>query len=112
MKDKKAIDSLKKIFGEDIGTAKVLTTPSEGDKKVALASVDEISLELISRDLAILAARELSDVLQSLALRPADYVYIDGLVEKVISKIKKALSEKEYKDLFDHYFKEHLNMRG
>lgn len=103
-----ALDEFLTVFGEDYGTAQVLTTPSERDRKIALELVSEVSTDLVIRDLAIIAAREVANVLESNGLRAADYADIADLPEKVAGMIKAKIGS-EY---FIEAFRDHLRGRG
>lgn len=103
-----ALDEFLKVFGEDYGTAQVLTTPSERDKKIALELVNELSTDLVLRDLAIIAAREVANVLESNGMRAADYADVADLPEKVAGMIKAKIGS-EY---FLEALRDHLRGRG
>jgi hypothetical protein len=107
----KALGDLRTVFGEDFGTAQVLTTPSDSARALAVKIVEEeVDIDLLVRDLAILAAREVANALSSHALRPADYVSVPRIWETVLSKISGALGRNP--EAFIAAFQEHLQMRG
>ena len=114
MKDEsiKALDNFVRVFGEDYGTAQVLTRPSENDMRVALSVVDDVPLPPIIRDLAIICAREVANVFEQSGLRAADYADNPDLPAKVAAIVKKALSSGKGRELFETKFREYLRMRG
>ena len=103
-----AIDAFLDVFSEDHGTAQVLITPSERDRKIAMSYLQDLQIEPIVRDLAIIAAREVANILESSGLRAADYADITDMPAKVAAMVKKKISS-EY---FEAVFRDHLRNRG
>jgi len=102
-------DSILAVF-EDFGTAQVLMTPSTREKQIATKAVDEeLAVDLIVRDLAIVAAREVANVLERYAMRAADYADTPEMWQNALKKITNALRDRE---AFASTFQEHLQARG
>ena len=107
----KALEDLHRIFGEDFGTAQVLATPSSSEQAFAVeAAESELDIDLLIRDLAIIAARETANVLESHAMRAADYADLPDVWQSVLDRIKTSLDENP--GTFVASFQEHLRARG
>jgi len=106
------LGALLRIFGEDYGTAQVLNTPTETDRKVANTLIANVSSDAILRDLAITCAREVSNVLEQHGMRPADYADIPDLAKKMQIVIGRALSSENGKSLFETKLREYVRLRG
>jgi hypothetical protein len=104
-----ALDEFVQVFGEDHGTAQVLTTPSQNDGRLAMAALEDTPVHPIVRDLAIVCAREVGNVLEQSGLRPADYAEVPDLPQVVLKLVKNAMGKG---DLFEMKFREYLRMRG
>lgn len=108
---KRVLDELRGVFGEDFGTAQVLATPSDNERALAAKLVEEgLDLDLLIRDLAILSAREVANVLESHAMRAADYVSVPEMWESVLARVGRVL--KKNPEAFISAFQEHLQARG
>lgn len=106
-----AVKALRSVFGEDVGTARVLTTPSENERTLSVQLVDEgVDLDLIIRDLAIISAREVANVLESHAMRAADYVSVPEIWKLVMARVSDSLENSP--ETFISAFQEHLQARG
>jgi hypothetical protein len=103
-----AMDAFIAVFSEDHGTAQVLTMPSERDREIAMTYLRELQVEPIVRDLAIIAAREVANVLEANGLRAADYADTTDMPQQVAAAVKKKIGS-EY---FDAIFRDHLRNRG
>ncbi len=103
-----AMDAFMDVFSEDYGTAQVLTMPSDRDRKIAMSFLQDLQVEPIVRDLAIIAAREVANVLETNGLRASDYSDSTDMPAKVAAMVKKKISG-EY---FEAVFRDHLRNRG
>jgi hypothetical protein len=103
-----AMDAFLDVFAEDHGTAQVLTTPSERDRKVAMNFLQDLQVEPIVRDLAIIAAREVANTLEANGTRAADYADTTDMAKKVAAMVKKQIGG----DYFQAVFRDHLRNRG
>ena len=103
-----AMDAFVAVFSEDHGTAQVMTTPSDRDREIAVTYLKELQVEPIVRDLAIIAAREVANVLEANGLRPADYADTTDMPQRVATAVKKKIGS-EY---FEAVFRDHLRNRG
>ena len=103
-----AIDAFLDVFSEDYGTAQVLTMPSDRDRDIAMSHLKELQVDPIVRDLAIIAAREVANLLESKGLRAADYADTTDMPQVVAAAVRKKIGS-EY---FEAVFRDHLRNRG
>lgn len=87
-----AIEDLQSVFGapKEEGyttTAKVMILPSGVTKDVASQAIEQIDLTTIMRDIGVILAREISDELQRMALRPADYADLPDMPQMVAARV-------------------------
>ena len=111
---KAAIEELKVIFGPvEEGyttTAQVLNLPATATKDLASQSIEQLDLDPIMRDIGAIAAREIANELQAMALRPADYVDLPDMPKIVASRIAGELVAAP--PLFVQSLIEQLKLRG
>lgn len=112
---KELIKDLQQVFGQPAeeaitNTARVMTMPSSISRDLAAKSIEYLDTSKIFRDLGFLAARELSDSLEAMALRPADYADLPDLVQHIASKLSKELSK--VPEEFSKALIEQLRLRG
>ena len=70
--DEKTRSILKDVFGEAT-TQQVLTTPTEMDGKRAEVLIEAMPIDLLLRDLGIVAARQVAEVISMAGLRPTPW---------------------------------------
>jgi hypothetical protein len=97
---------------ESYGTAEVLTSPSDEDRKEVLDTVKLIDLDPIVRDLTTLVVNAVANTMHAMALRPADYADMKELPSSMLALITKALGTSEGKQLFADSFQDKLKSRG
>jgi len=107
----KLIDFLTSVL-ENYGTADVLTSPSDTDRKEVLDTVKLIDPEPIVRDLTTLVVNAVADTVHAMALRPADYADMKDLSSSMLALITKTLSSTEGKQIFADAFHAKLKSRG
>jgi hypothetical protein len=93
-----------------MATGTVLTMPSGVTKELAANAIEALDLEPIMRDIGIIVAREIADVLQTMALRPADYVILPDMPQMVAARIGAELSQAP--NPFVRALIEQLKLRG
>ena len=87
--------------------------PSEPEIQGVAHLVTQLPMKRVSTDFGYVAGKFLSDVLESAGLRPADFVYIDELATKFISRLVSELTNsKEVREAFAASFLEQLMLRG
>ena len=109
MKREILLEALKDIFTEQTPAAG-LVTPSQLTRERAEKVVVEMPLEQILRDVAVVAARELANGLETVALRPADYADDIRVADAMAVRLAEELSRRPY--LFTRHFLDQLGMRG
>lgn len=87
----------------------VMTRASKLDMEFAEKVISVIPLDAVFRDLGVVVARELADEFERRGLKPSDYKHLEGLTQKVASKIAKNVTKSE---VFNRALREHLGMRG
>ena len=107
----KTIDLLSGIF-EDFGTAQVLTTPTDDGRDQALELAKSMPPDLFLRDLAILMAKYMADMLEQRSLRAADYADMLDVPNELLKLIKSNVSKEDGREYFTEVFLEHLKARG
>ena len=88
--DEKTRSILKDVFGEAT-TQQVLTTPTEMDGKRAEVLIEAMPIDLLLRDLGIVAARQVAEVISMAGLRPADFAGIPDIPQALVAKLVEAL---------------------
>jgi hypothetical protein len=101
---------LAEVFG-GLGTGTVLTKPSTISDEVVEKLVCELPLKQALKDLGAVAAREVANAIETVALRPADYADLPDLPEKLAERLVAALEGKGL-ECFVESFVEHLRNRG
>lgn len=91
-------------------TATVMNLPSGVTRDLAAQAIDYIDLDPILRDLGGLVAREIANELETMALRPADYVDLPDLPKIMATKVARSLSATP--EVFVRALIEQLKLRG
>ena len=92
---------------ENYGTAHILTSPSTADNELAKEVMSSIDMMPVMRDLAILAADNVADLLIAKGVRPADFVEKEVIGKGILSALRKAFSGKG-SEYFMEVFSDHL----
>lgn len=92
---------------ENYGTAHVLMSPSTADSNLAKEVMSSIDMMPVMRDLAILAADNVADLLIAKGVRPADFVEKKAIAEGILSALRKSFSGKG-SQYFMEVFSDHL----
>ena len=92
------LDDLRKILQEPLGeayvsTGRVLTLPSGVTTEVAAQTIASMDLTQILKDIGSVAAMQIAQDLEAMALRPADYALLPNLAEMVAQRIAKELAK-------------------
>lgn len=93
-----------------MATGQVLTLPSGVTKELAASAIESIDLEPIFRDVGGIVAREIADVLQTMNLRPADYVDLPDMPQMVAARLGAEISTAP--PAFIRSLLEQLKLRG
>lgn len=110
----RSLDDLRAALGtttEGIGaTGRVLTLPSGVTKELAAQTIEQLDLQPILRDIGIIVAREIANELESMALRPADYVDLPDMPQMVAAMVAGELASAP--DSFVKALTDQLRLRG
>jgi hypothetical protein len=110
-----AVEDLRVVFGEPqeegyTTTAKIMILPAGVTKDLAAQAIEQIDLSPIMRDIGVIVAREISNELQAMALRPADYTDLPDMPQMVASRIAGELAAAPLE--FVQALIEHIRIRG
>lgn len=93
----KALEELRRVLDDKHenlnSTAKVLTLPSGVTREVASQAIEALNLAPVLRDVGLMLAREISDELERMALRPADYADLPDMPQLVAARLGAELSK-------------------
>lgn len=103
-----AFDDLVELFAN--APTAIPRGPSKENSRVAEEAIEDIDLATILRDLGAILAREYATRLDALGLRPADYVCIPKLAERVVGRLASHLHP--VPDTLASSFEEHLRSKG
>lgn len=105
------IEDLRTVFSEwGLSTGEVMVRPDQLSKNVVAKLVSEFPLERVLYELGVIAARELANSIEALALRPADYVDLPDLAEDMSERLMQELGRSP--DTFSNSFLAELRNRG
>lgn len=104
-------DDLRAVFGEwGPSTGDVMIAPNTLAKEVVAKVVKSFPLDKVLYELGIIAARELANNIEALALRPADYANLPDLSETMSERLMQELGKDP--DMFANAFLTELRNRG
>lgn len=93
---KTLIADLQEVFGvSEVATTTgfVMVRPSSISNELVAKVVREFPLEAVLKDLGVVAARELANYIEAMAMRPADYAGMPDLGIVVAERIMQALGK-------------------
>lgn len=99
-----------KVFQEAFATALVLNSPTTLTKDMAKDLAGRLNISPVMYRIGTLAAEALADGLESLGLRPADYVQLDEISSVIAGRLSKEL--KANPEVFMKAFVAQLGLRG
>lgn len=107
-----SFDKLHEVFGppRPVGTARVLTSPSRLSKETAEKLCQELSLDVVMRDLGAVAARVIADSLEELGLRAADYADLESIPKTLAKRIADEVQKNP--ESFNKALVDQLALRG
>lgn len=87
-------DVLKEIFGSEEKTESTIPfRPSSLSQEVASQAIQNINLSPVLRDIGMIVGREVSMALESMSLRPADYLDLPDMPKLLASRVGAELSK-------------------
>ena len=111
MERKATIAELKRLISELApSTASAMVLPTSITNDLASKLVEQLPLNTVVCDLAVILAKEVGNVLQQKALRPSDYADLNELPHMLIERLIDELANKPA-EFFDT-FAQHLKLKG
>lgn len=109
-----SLDQLRKVFPPVVegstNAAQLAVLPSQVTMQLAAQAIESLDLTVVLRDIGTIVAREIADTLETMSLRPADYVTLPDLPQMVAAMVAGELAAAPPE--FANALIEQLKLRG